>query len=65
MLQDLETAAHPTPYDTPAAIGGQPAATPQGAGRKGKASGGGDIWKEGEVSEQQQYEYDDPRPQPE
>lgn len=54
----------PSPYATPGTIG--PAAKGQGGGGgKQRESQGQDIWSADEVQEKQQYEYDDPRPQPE
>ena len=55
-LQELDTAT--TPYTTPAAIGPPPA-------KKELLQSTDAIWNKGEVSDQLQYEYDDPRPQPE
>ena len=57
-VQELD-AASPA-YSTPGGIG-QPAAVAQAT----RVQDEGDIWNKTEVSEQQQYEYDDPRPQPE
>lgn len=54
----------PSPYATPGCIGATVSGGDSGAGRRGGGSGGA-IWKEEEVSERQQYEYSDPRPQPE
>ena len=60
----------PSPYATPGSIG----ATVRGGGKQdggsvqrdgGQHDGGGAIWEEGEVSDQQHYEYSDPRSQPE
>ena len=58
----------PSPYATPGSVG----ATVRGGGKQDGSSVrrdggqcGGAIWEKGEVSEQQQYEYSDPRPQPE
>lgn len=62
--QELDS-HHSTPYATPAAIG-PPAEVGKkevGKGRRGSGESEG-IWDDAEVAEQQQYEYDDPRPQP-
>eukprot|EP00731_Ephydatia_muelleri_P030895 Em0022g409a len=58
--QESELDVRPSPYANPGSIGGA-------AGKSGvvppKASK--DIWSEGEVPVGQQFDYDDPRPEPE
>lgn len=51
----------PSPYATPGSIG--PKAEDKLAGPKCQSEGE-NIWNADEVSGNQQYEYDDPRPQP-
>lgn len=51
----------PSAYATPGSIGPVKSV---GGGRREERKGK-EIWDEGEVSEQQQFEYEDPRPQPE
>jgi hypothetical protein len=53
----------PSPYATPGSIG--PASNAAGKSDSNSQSGGKEIWDVEEVSEKQQYEYDDPRPSPE
>lgn len=55
-VQELDTA--PPAYATPGGIG------PVAVALTTKEQEGGDIWNKAAVSEQQQYDYDDPRPQP-
>lgn len=50
----------PSPYATPGSIGH----TAQGKSDVKSQSAGKDIWNVADVSGKQQYEYDDPRPQP-
>ena len=52
----------PSPYATPGSIGGPAAASKSGDPNPQSASK--NIWNTEEVSEKQQYEYDDPRPCP-
>ncbi len=52
----------PSPYATPGSVG-PPRATGEATAKKETKSK--DIWAAEEVLEKQQYEYDDPRPQPE
>ena len=66
--EDEELDVQPSPYATPGCIGATVRGEDSGAERRGGGQcdgGGGAIWKKEEVSEQQQYEYSDPRPQPE
>ena len=66
VVQELDV--RPSPYATPGSIG---PAKGSGGGEEGekKAVKGKpnskDLWSTDGVSEQQQYEYDDPRPEPE
>ena len=57
---EQELDVRPSPYATPGSIG--PTTKDGGAKVESKSK---DIWSADEVLEKQEYEYDDPRPQPE
>lgn len=68
ILGPQELDIRPSPYVTPGSIG--PAKCSAGGEEGGKEVGKGlpnskDVWTAEQVSTQQQYEYDDPRPKPE
>ena len=61
--QELETG--PSPYANPGSIGASVQATPTEINSSKTSSVSKAIWENQDVSDQQHYEYDDPRPEPE
>ena len=62
LTQEIDT--RPSPYVNPGSIGPKASADPIDHSPKAESTSK-DIWGGEEVSSQQQYEYEDPRPEPE